>query len=131
MSEENAKPNYGAVDAEKVLDAVREGTVDFDNPPQLSEEEKARNAKLAVLKKAIIERANEYVATPVDQRPDKKHLLAEIQEIVNQVDDAFVLMVYDKAGIPTCITFEPNGPVPEDPSIGNAQAKNSLDTPAS
>lgn len=126
MSDTSEKKNFADVPPETVIDAIHAGKPDFDNPPELSEEEKARNAKLGILKKSIIERANEYVATAPADRPGKKYLLAEIQEIVNEVEDAFVLMVYDAAGIPTCITFEPNGTVPEDSTIHSGD---SLDAP--
>lgn len=111
---------------EKVIDAVREkaaGGLDYENPPQLSEEEKARNAKLQILRKTIIDRANEYVATPVSDRPAKKYLLAEIQQIVDEVDDAFVLVVPQKDGTPYSITFNPRTPEPEDPGIPAAASQ--------
>lgn len=100
--------------AENVMDQMREG-----EPPvhELSEEEKADLAKKAILKKDIIRRAQEYIKVPVEDRKEKKYLLAEIQQIVDEVDDAFVLMVNDAKGIPTCITFNPRTPEPEDPTI--------------
>lgn len=114
--------------AESVVDGLREKVEsgeDFDHPPEQTPEQKAASAKKAILKKDIIRRANEYVGTPVADRPGKKYLLSEIQQIVDEIDDAFVLVIAQKDGVPYSITFNPNTPEPEDPGIhstGNDRA---------
>lgn len=114
--------------AEAVLDEmVRRGAPTEE--PKLTPEEKLEHAKKEALRLAIINKATEYRKTPKDDRAGKKYLLAEIQAIVDQVDDAFVLMVYDAQGIPTCITFNPNTPEPVDPTLDSHE--DSLDTPQS
>lgn len=115
--------------AEVILDEITKSAPDFDNPPTLTPEEKLEHAKKEALRLAIITKATEYRKTPQEERESKRYLLSEIQAIVDQVDDAFVLMVYDEKGIPTCITFNPNTPEPVDPTLDSQ--KDSLDTPAS
>ena len=103
--------------AEDVLGAITKNAPDYDNPPQLTDEEKKMHAIKQVARQNIIAKANEYIKTPVEDRKSKRHLLGEIQAIVDELDDAFVLMVPQKDGIPTCITFNPNTPEPEDPGV--------------
>lgn len=104
---------------DEVFDAIREGKepADYDHPPELTEEEKARRAVQTATRLDIIRRANEYIHTPVEERAGKKYLLAEIQAIVDALDDAFVLVVPQKDGVPFSITFNPHTPEPDDPTI--------------
>lgn len=102
--------------AEVILDEI----VKREKPteePKLTDEEKKMHAIKTVARQNIIAKANEYIKTPVEDRKSKRHLLSEIQAIVDELDDAFVLMVPQKDGIPTCITFNPNTPEPEDPGV--------------
>lgn len=109
------------IDTQKIFDDIRAGRAkaDFENPPQLTDEEKKKIAIQRAAKQDIIRRANEYIKTPVPERAGKKHLLAEIQEIVDTLDDAFVLVVNQKDGAPYSITFNPKSAVPEDPSANS------------
>ena len=114
--------------AEEVIGAITRNSADFENPPELTDEVKKIRAIKQVARQNIIRRGKEYVETPIADRAGKKYLLAEIQQIVDELDDAFVLVVPQKDGVPYSITFNPHTPEPEDPS--NAP-KDSLDTPAS
>lgn len=38
--------------------------------------------------------------------------LAYIQSVCDELDDAFVLMVQQKDGVPVCVTFNPGGDIP-------------------
>jgi hypothetical protein len=96
--------------SDQVFDAMADGAPrDYDNPGELPEEVKKINAIKQVARQNIIAKGNEYVKTPVDERESKKHLLIEIQQIVDALDDAFVLMVPQKDGVPYSITFNPRG----------------------
>ena len=114
--------------ADEVLGAIQRNAVDFDNPPELTDEVKKIRAIKQVARQNIISRGKEYVETPLADRPAKKYLLAEIQQICDELDDAFVLVVPQKDGVPYSITFNPHTPEPVDPSNSPSD---SLDTPAS
>jgi hypothetical protein len=102
--------------ADHVFDAMAEGAPrDFENPNQLPEDVVKIRAIKQVARQNIISRASEYVKTPVEERESKKHLLREIQAIVDELDDAFVLMVPQKDGAPYSITFNPRTPEKESP----------------
>lgn len=114
--------------AEEVIGAMR-NRPDFENPPELTDEVKKIRAIKQVARQNIINRGKEYVETPLADRASKKYLLGEIQQIVDELDDAFVLVVPQKDGVPYSITFNPHTSEPVDPA--NAQATDSLDKPAS
>lgn len=105
--------------SDSIFNAIREGKdeAEFENPHTLSEEERRMHAIKQVARQNIIAKANEYIKTPLEDRPEKRHLLREIQEIVDTLDDAFVLVVGQKDGVPFSITFNPNTPEPADPLI--------------
>jgi len=92
-----------------VFDALHagDGAPDFENPPVLTDEVKRLRAIATVAKKGIIDRATAYIQTPAAERESKKHLLIEIQQIVDELDDPFVLIVPQKDGVPYSITFNP------------------------
>lgn len=97
--------------ADHVFDAMAEGVPrDYDNPPELPDEVKKINAIKSVARQNIIRYANEYIATPLEDREGKKHLLMTIQQICDALDDAFVLVVPQKDGSPYSITFNPRTP---------------------
>ncbi|HOB90064.1 MAG TPA: hypothetical protein PKG74_01895 [Candidatus Colwellbacteria bacterium] len=95
---------------EKLGEGMRkrfEAGADFDHPPVQTEEEKKRAADLMIAKKGVIDRAREYSKTPPAERENKKYLLAEIQEIVDLINDPFVLVIDQADGAPYSITFNP------------------------
>jgi len=111
-----------------VFDAMAAGAPrDYDNPPELPEEVKKMNAIKQVARQNIIKRGTEYVKTPVEERESKKYLLVEIQQIVDALDDAFVLMVPQKDGVPYSITFNPRTPEKSKPV---SPSPDSLDAPS-
>lgn len=96
--------------SDQVFDAMADGAPrDYDNPAELPEDVKKINAIKQVARQNIITRGMEYVRTPVEERESKKYLLHEIQQIVDALNDAFVLMVPQKDGVPYSITFNPKG----------------------
>lgn len=96
--------------SDEVVEKMRNGEVkpDFDNPPVLTDEEKKKHMIQEATRLDIIRKANEYIKTPIEERESKKYLLQEIQEIVDLLEDAFVLVVPQKDGAAYSITFNPH-----------------------
>lgn len=82
--------------------------LNFEHPPEKTEEEKRISMIKGVARKNVIDAANRYMTSR-----DKEELY-KIQELVNTLDDAFVLVIPQKDGVPYSITFNPNGEIPKD-----------------
>jgi hypothetical protein len=72
-----------------------------DSPPTIPEDVQKMRAIKAVAKKNVIAAADRYLKSR-----DRKELVF-IQQLVDELDDAFVLMIYQNDGIPYSITFNP------------------------
>jgi phosphosulfolactate synthase (CoM biosynthesis protein A) len=95
---------------------------DYEHPPELTDEVKRIRMIKAAAKKGIIARASEYVKLNAEERKEKRYLLEEIQQIVDELDDAFVLVVGQKDGVPYTITFNPHKEIPIDETADSPAA---------
>jgi hypothetical protein len=80
------------------------------------EEERISMIKLAA-KQNITKLAEEYM----DSRD--KALLQKIQDIVDVLDDAFVLVIGQKDGVNVSVTFNPKEPTPEVHSLESGKVE--------
>lgn len=107
------------------MDGLRDRAADGDIPVvEKTEEQKRISAIKEAAKQDVIRRATEYIQTRPAERHGKKHLIREIQEIVDTLQDAFVLVVPQKDGVPYSITFNPGEAVPEDTHIPALDSQN-------
>lgn len=114
--------------AEGVVDGLRDVAEAGGIPVvEKTEEEKKISAIKEAAKRDIIRRATEYIQTRPAERHGKKHLIREIQEIVDTLQDAFVLVVPQKDGVPYSITFNPGEKAPEDTHIPAADSPSQTD----
>lgn len=98
----------------KVLEGIHDestfkaGSKDPENPPELPEDVQRMRAVKTIAKKNIIAAAERYL------KSRERSELVFIQQLVDELNDAFVLMIYDLSdGIPHSITFNPG----KDPSL--------------
>jgi hypothetical protein len=57
-------------------------------------------------RQSVIKAANRYMETR------DRGELAYIQSVCDELDDAFMLMIQQKDGVPVCVTFNPGGDIP-------------------
>lgn len=82
---------------------------DFEKEQPKTEEEIKISAIKEVARRNIIEAVNRYMKTRDPQE------MIRVQELVDALDDAFVLHIGQKDGTPVCVTFNPRSKTPEVP----------------